>query len=114
MLASTDSTASCSSPSCSVSQSDVNLPHFTSCGAGWQPRTSFSLHVSIAWLDNDWILSDDREKLKCMVNDIIEELMDLDMEPKPGSLLYVQSRKWFDTSGGRQRNKLGVAVRGGV
>ena len=64
MLASTDSTASCSSPSCSVSQSDVNLPHFTSCGAGWQPRTTFSLHVSIAWLDNDWILSDDREKLK--------------------------------------------------
>ena len=49
-----------------------------------------------------------------MVNDIIEELMDLDMEPKPESLLYVQSRKWFDTSGARQRNKLGVAVRGGV
>ena len=45
------------------------------------------------------------------MNDIIEELMDLDMGPKPGSLLYVQSRKWFDTSGGRQRNKLRVAVR---
>ena len=49
-----------------------------------------------------------------MVNHIIEELMDLDMDPKPESLLYVQSRKWFDTSGGRQRNKLGVAVRRGV
>ena len=88
----------------------MNLPHFTSCGAGWQPRTSFSLHVSIAWVKNCRILSDDREKLKGMVNHIIEEFMDLDMEPKPGSLLYVQSRKWFDTSGGRQRNKLGVAV----
>ena len=60
----------------------------------------FSLHVSIALVDNDWILSDDREKLNGMVNHIIEELMDLDMEPKPESLLYVQSRKWFDTSGG--------------
>ena len=49
-----------------------------------------------------------------MVNDIIEKLMDLDMEPKPGSLLYIQSRKWFGTGGVRQRNKLGVAVRGGV
>ena len=81
---------------------------------GGSRELTFSLHVSIAWLDNDLILSDDREKLKCMVNDIIEELMDLEMEPKPGSLLYVQSRKWFDTSGVRQRNKLGVAVRGGV
>ena len=42
----------------------------------------FSLHVSIVWLDNNWMFSDDRENLKCMVNDIIEELVDLDMEPK--------------------------------
>ena len=31
----------------------------------------------------DRIFSDDQEKLVCMVNDIIEELLDLDMEPKP-------------------------------
>ena len=31
----------------------------------------------------DRIFSDDKEKLVCTVNDIIEELLDLDMEPKP-------------------------------
>ena len=35
----------------------------------------------VMWADNFWIFSEDREKLICMVNDIIEELLDLDMKP---------------------------------
>ena len=37
------------------------------------------------WADNFWLFSDDKEKLTWMVNDIIDELMDLDMEPQPES-----------------------------
>ena len=36
------------------------------------------------WADNCLIFSDDSE-INSMVNDIMEELMDLDMEPKPWS-----------------------------
>ena len=36
------------------------------------------------WADSHWLLSDDKEKLTWMVNDIIEELMDPDMNPKTG------------------------------
>ena len=43
------------------------------------------------WADNYWIFSDNREQLICMVNDIIEELLDLDMEPKPESLWWTSS-----------------------
>ena len=32
------------------------------------------------WVDNYRLFCDSREKLICMVNDIIEELLDLDME----------------------------------
>ena len=42
------------------------------------------------------IFSDDKEKLKCMVNDIIEELMDLDMEPKPESFWWTSTCKAED------------------
>ena len=35
------------------------------------------------WTDNCWLCTDNREKLICVANNIIEELMDLDMEPKP-------------------------------
>ena len=38
------------------------------------------------WADNYWLFSHSREELVCMVNDIIEELLDLDMEPKLDSL----------------------------
>ena len=37
------------------------------------------------WADNYWLFCDNRERLVCMVNDTIEELLDLDMEPKPES-----------------------------
>ena len=38
------------------------------------------------WADNYWLFCHRRETLVCLVNDIIEELLDLDMEPKPESL----------------------------
>ena len=41
--------------------------------------------------DNCWLFSDSRERLTCMVNDIIEELLDLDMEPKPESLWWTST-----------------------
>ena len=33
------------------------------------------------WADNCWLFCDNKERLVCMVNDIIEELLELDMEP---------------------------------
>ena len=40
------------------------------------------------WSDNNWLFCHDRASLVYMVNDIIEELLDLDMEPKPESLWW--------------------------
>ena len=48
---------------------------------GGQDDNEFSLR-GMKWADNYWPFSDNREKLTCMVNDIIEELLDLDMEPE--------------------------------
>ena len=45
------------------------------------------------WADNYWMFSDNREKLTCMVNDIIEELLDLDLQPKPESLWWTSTHK---------------------
>ena len=39
-------------------------------------------------VDNSWPFVDSKEKLECMVKDITEELLDLDMEPKPESLWW--------------------------
>ena len=45
------------------------------------------------WADDCWLFSDDKEKLMFMVNDIIEELVDLDMEPKLESLRWRSTYK---------------------
>ena len=45
------------------------------------------------WADNYWLFSDDKVKSVCMVNDIIEELQDMDMEPKPESLRWTGTYK---------------------
>ena len=37
---------------------------------------------SMMWVDNYWLFCDSKDKWVCMVNDIIEELLDLDMEPE--------------------------------
>ena len=49
------------------------------------------------WADSYWIFSDDRERLTCTVNDIIEELVGLDMEPIP------QSQWWTSTYNAEER-----------
>ena len=61
------------------------------------------------WADNYWLFSDNREILICMVNDIIEELLDLHMEPKPESLWWTSTHKHEDmrTACGEQRQGLG-------
>ena len=46
---------------------------------------------SMMWADNYWLFCHDREVLVHMVNDVIEELMDLDMEPIPESLWWTCS-----------------------
>ena len=43
--------------------------------------------------DNYWLLSDDKEKLTWTVNDIIEDLLNLDMEPKQESLWCLSAEK---------------------
>ena len=45
------------------------------------------------WADNFWLFCDNRERLIFIVNDIIEELMDLDMEPKPEPLWWTSTHK---------------------
>ena len=45
------------------------------------------------WADNNWLFCDNKERLICMVKDTTEELLDLDMEPKPGSLWWKSSHK---------------------
>ena len=59
------------------------------------------------WADNYWLFSDNRERLICMVNDVIEELLDLDMEPNPESLWWTSTHKHEDMRtlrvGGRDR-----------
>ena len=44
-------------------------------------------------VDNNCIFSDDMDKLTWMVNDFIEKLMDLDMEPKPECLWWTSTEK---------------------
>ena len=47
----------------------------------------------MVWADNYRLLCDNKERLICMVNDNIEELLDLDMEPKPESLWWTNTHK---------------------
>ena len=44
----------------------------------------------VMWADSYCLFSDDEEKLM-WVNDILEELLDLDMEPKPESLWWMST-----------------------
>ena len=45
------------------------------------------------WADNYRLFSDNKERLICMLNDIIEELLDLDIEPEPESLWWTCTYK---------------------
>ena len=60
---------------------------------------------SMMWADNYWKFFHNREILVHMVNDIIEELLNLDMEPKPETL-------WW-TSSYEEEDKLTLKVGGG-
>ena len=57
------------------------------------------------WADNHWIFSDNREKLICMVNDIIGVLLDLGLEAKPESLSSTDKHEDMKTLsvGGRDK-----------
>ena len=71
---------------------------------GGQHDTEYVLR-GMMWADNYWLSSDNRERLICMVSDIIEELMDLDMEPKRESLW------WTSTHKDKEKNPLRVESR---
>ena len=62
------------------------------------------------WVDNNWPFGDIKEKLECMVKDITEELLDLDMEPKLESLWWTSPHKDEDgtTLKLREQAKLGT------
>ena len=62
---------------------------------GGQHDNEYTLR-GLVWADNDWLFSDNREKLICMVNDIIEELLDLDMEPTLASLWWTSTHQHED------------------
>ena len=57
---------------------------------GGQHDNEYTLR-GMMWVDNNWLFIDNREKLICMVNDIIEELLDLDMERNPESLWWTST-----------------------
>ena len=50
----------------------------------------------VMWADNYWLFNDDREMLKYLVHDIIEELMILDMESQPEFLWWTRTNKAED------------------
>ena len=50
------------------------------------------------WADNNRLFCDNTERLVCMVNDIIEELLVLDMEPKLESLSWACTYEREDTT----------------
>ena len=77
------------------------------CGAN---DNEYALRAMMC-VDNFWLFCDNKDRLVSMVNDIIEELLDLEMEPKPESLWWTSSNK---DEGGRQREHLGSALQGGV
>ena len=54
---------------------------------GGQHDTDYVLR-GMMWAGNYCFFCDDKERLVCMVNDFIEELLDLDVEPKPESLWW--------------------------
>ena len=54
---------------------------------GWeivfgQESDDENLFSGLMWACNGWLFCDDKERLTLMVNDIIEELTTLDMDPK--------------------------------
>ena len=77
-------------------------------GVGTPFRRKIRRHVCVQrlmWEDNFWLFSDDREvffflkeMLVCMVNDIIEELLGLDMGSKPESLWWTSTYKDEDVA----------------
>ena len=81
-----------------IRQGGVEAPVLWWRAKGWgfsfggQYDNEYTLR-GMMWADNNWLFSDHREKLICMVNDIIEELLDLDMEPKPESLWWRSTQK---------------------
>ena len=60
----------------------------------------------MVWGDNFWLFCDIKERLVCMVNDIIVELLDLDMEPRPESLW------WTSTHQAEEKMTLSVGYKG--
>ena len=62
---------------------------------GGQQDNEYTLR-GMMWADNYWLFSESREKLICMVHDIIEELLDQDMKPKPESLWWTSTYKHED------------------
>ena len=59
------------------------------------------------WADNYWLFSDNRERLICMVSDIIEKLMVLEMEPKAESLWWTSTYKGEKSTVGEVFDVLG-------
>ena len=82
---------------------------------GVEPDNEYVLR-SMMWADNNWLFCHGREILVHLVNDIIEELLNLDMEPKPETLWwkFVRGGGQAHAPGGRGRERLGIAVHGGL
>ena len=59
------------------------------------------------WARNYWLFCDNRVRLVSMVNDIIEELLDLDMEPKLESLWWTSTHHAEEKETSKQRPRVG-------
>ena len=59
---------------------------------GGQHDNEYTLR-GMMWADNYWMFSHNQENLNCMMNDIIEELLDLDVEPKTESMWWTSTHK---------------------
>ena len=73
-------------------------------GGGGESDNEYVLR-SMMWADNNWLFCHSREILVHMVNGFVEELLNLDRNPKPESL-------WW-TSSYEEEDKLTLQVGGG-
>ena len=63
------------------------------------------------WADNYWVISDNKERVFRVVDGIIEEVLDLDMEPKAESLWWTSTHKDEDMTTHREAEaKLGTSL----
>ena len=78
----------------------------------WRGDDVFRL-TSVMWAENCWIFAANMRRLRMLVNEVIDELMGPDMEPRHESL-YMWNRSQDEDGGGKWEKHFANVVRVGV